>query len=243
MECDVLVASHDAAILRSAGVTLIQNLWSNDISAELARDSRSPEDLISQYRDDQHSWIVIIKQDSSLKVKSQDRKDVSDADMQSHQLMGWLKGEIREREQRIGAHQRAKVQRNSSHQDSNAEPENEQDVRVLFSVAKSKKGNRQYIVEQAQTKAAALTHEFLSGPIAAIETSDQILESIRGTRLSDPESWRQVTQAAPLAERRYIGNLHDLMSTLAHQEAEKKKRHSFIYNFRTQNCIYYDLGA
>ncbi|PVH78652.1 Serine/threonine-protein kinase [Cadophora sp. DSE1049] len=238
--CDVLVASHDAAILRSAGVEIVQTLWRNDISAELARDSRSPEDLLSKYRDDQHSWIVIIKQDSILKVKSQDRKDVSDTDIPSTQLLAWLSSEIRERDQRNGTHHRARLQRHSSQAD--ASPDHEQVVQVLVAGTKSKKSNRRNIIEQAQARAGSVVHEFLDGPIAAIETTDQVMDLIRGTRLSDPESWRQVTHAVQTAERRYLGEVHDLMTTLAHQNKDIT-RNSFIYNFRTGKCIYYDLGA
>ena len=208
----------------------------------MARDSRSPEDLLSKYRDDQHSWIVIIKQDSILKVKSMDRKDVPDADIPSTQLLAWLKGELRERDQRDGLHQRAKLQRNSSQADATGPIDHEQDVRVLIAGTKSKKSNRRNIVEQAQGRAATLVHSFLDGPIAAIETTDHVMELIRDTKLSDAESWRKVTQAVPTAEKRYIGEIHDLMNTLANQNKEISKN-AFVYNFRTGKCIYYDLGA
>ncbi|KAK2628512.1 hypothetical protein QTJ16_001615 [Diplocarpon rosae] len=239
--CDVLIASHDAAVLRSTGVDIVQYLWRNDISAELARDSRSPEDLMTKYRDDQHSWIVIIKQDSMLKVKSQDRKDVADIDIHSTQLLAWLSSEIRERDHRNATHERAKLQRHSSQNDT-AIPDHEQDVRVLIAGTKSKKSNRRNIIEQAQARAGSIVHEFLDGPIAAIETSDQVMELIRETRLSDLESWRKVTQSVQTAEKRYLGEVHDLMNTLAYQNRDIT-RNSFIYNFRTGKCIYYDLGA
>jgi translation initiation factor 2-alpha kinase 4 len=184
---------------------------------------------------------VIIKQDSVLKVKSMDRKDVADTDIPSTQLLAWLKNEIRDRDQRNGTQHRAKLQRNSSQADSGA-VDHEQDVRVLIAGTKSKKSNRKNIIEQAQARAASLVHEFLDGPIAAIETTDQVMEMIRGTRLSDPESWRQVTHAVPTAERRYLGEVHDLMNTLANQNKDIS-RSAFVYNFRTGKCIYYDLGA
>lgn len=241
LQCDVLVASHDAAILRTAGIDIVQNLWRNDISAELARDSRSPEDLLSKYRDDQHCWIVIIKQDSMLKIKSQDRKDVPDTDIPSSQLIAWLSSEVRDRDQRNGTQQRAKLQRHSSQAEAST-ADHEQDVRVLVAGTKSKKSNRRNIVEQAQSRASSVVHEFLDGPIAAIETTDQVMELIRGTRLSDAESWRQVTHAVQTAERRYLGEVHDLINTLAYQNKDIT-RNSFIYNFRTGKCIYYDLGA
>jgi translation initiation factor 2-alpha kinase 4 len=170
-----------------------------------------------------------------------DRKDVPDTDIPSTQVLAWLKNEIRDRDQRNGTQHRAKLQRNSSQADPGV-GDHEQDVRVLIAGTKSKKSNRKNIIEQAQARAASLVHEFLDGPIAAIETTDQIMELIRGTRLSDPESWRQVTHAVPNAEKRYLGEVLDLMNTLANQNKEVS-RHAFVYNFRTGKCIYYDLGA
>lgn len=238
----MLVASFDATILRSVGVNLVSTLWANDISAELAQDSRSPEDLLSKYREDHHSWVVIIKQDAVLKVKSMDRKDVSDTDIVSSQLISWLRGEIRERDQREGAHYRAKPQRSVGQVDTNGANEREQEVRVLVAGTKSKKSNRRGIVEQAQARAATLVQSFLDGPIAAIETTDQVMDLIRETKLSDPESWRKVTHSVPTAERRYIGEIHDMMNGLAFQN-KNVTRNAFVYNFRTGTCIYYDLAA
>jgi translation initiation factor 2-alpha kinase 4 len=238
----VLVASHDPVTLRTTGVELLQQLWTNDISAELAQDSRSPEDLLSKYREDHHSWVVIIKQDSVLKIKSMDRKDIPDVDIPTTQLLAWFRTEIRERDQREGANPRAKIQRHSNQPDPSGSSDREQEVRVLIAGTKSKKSNRLNIVEQAQGRAAALVQTFLDGPIAAVETTDQVMDLIRGTKLSDAESWRRVTHSVSTAERRYIGEIHDLMTTLAHQNREIT-RHAFIYNFRTGLCIHYDLGA
>jgi translation initiation factor 2-alpha kinase 4 len=238
----VLVASHDPATLRSKGVEVVQQLWACDISAELAQDSRSPEDLLSRYREGHHAWIVTIKQDSVMKIKSMDRKETPDADIPSTQLLTWLKSEIRERDQRDGTHQRARLQRYGSQPETSGPSDREQEVRVLVAGTKSKKFNRRSIVEQAQGRAATLVQSFLDGPIAAIETTDHVMELIRGTRLSDAESWRSVTHAVPTAERRYIGEIHDLLGTLAEQNKEVT-RNSFIYNFRTGLCIYYNLRA
>jgi translation initiation factor 2-alpha kinase 4 len=242
MQCDVLVASHDPVTLRTTGVEVIQQLWANDISAELAQDSRSPEDLLSKYREDHHSWIVIIKQDSVLKIKSVDRKDIPDTDMPSTQLLPWLRTEIREKAQRDGTTQRVKLQRQLNPPDPSGSGDREQYVRVLIAGTKSKKSNRQNIVEQAQVRAAALVQSFLDGPIAAVETTDNVIELIRETKLSDAESWRKVTHAVSTTERRYVGEIHDLMTAFA-QRNKEVTRHAFIYNFRTGLCIHYDLGA
>ncbi|KAM3081496.1 eukaryotic translation initiation factor 2-alpha kinase [Clarireedia jacksonii] len=171
--CDVLVASHDAAILRSTGIELVQTLWFNDISAELARDSRSPEDLLSKYRDDNYSWIVIIKQDSVVRCKTTGRKDIPDADIPSTQLVSWIRAEMRERDQREGIYNRTKLYRQHSQPDASPS-DHEQEVRVLVAGTKSKKSNRKNIVEQAQGRAATLVQSFLNGPIAAIETTDHV---------------------------------------------------------------------
>lgn len=238
----MLVASHDPVTLRTTGVEVVQQLWAHDINAELAQDSRSPEDLLSKYREDSHCWIVIIKQDSVLKIKSMDRKDVPDTDIPSSQLLAWLRTEIREKNQRDGVNQRVKLPRSSSQPDQSGLADREQDVRVLIAGTKSKKSNRRNIVEQAQGRAATLVQSFLDGPIAAIETTDHVMDLIRETKLSDPETWRRVTHEVSTAEKRYIGEVHDLISTFAHQSKDTT-RHAFIYNFRTGMCIHYDLGA
>ncbi|KAG9248230.1 anticodon binding domain of tRNAs-domain-containing protein [Calycina marina] len=240
--CDVLIASHDPVILRTAGPEIVQQLWANDISAELAQDSQSPEELLARYREEHHSWIVTIKQDSMLKIKTMRNKDALDADRESSSLVSWLLGEMRERDQKDNTVQRARLQRNYSQNDAPNEINHEQNVQVLLAGHRSKKSNRGKIVEQAQARAATLAQSFLDGPIAAIETSDEAMELLRDTRLSDPDSWRKVSHAVPTTERRYVGEIHDLMSELAQQNKDNT-RNAFIYNFRTQMCIYYDLGA
>ena len=85
-----------------------------------------------------------------------------------------------------------------------------------------------------------------NGPIAAIDTRDDVLEAIRDTRLSDPESWRTVIQNAPLTERKYLSQVYELLSDLASdaraRDSSESYTNAFIYNYRTGNCIYYDLG-
>jgi len=176
-----------------------------------------------------------------LKIKTMDRKDVPDIDIPLAQLISWISAELRERAQRDGTHHRNRLQRHASSHDQTSN-EHEQNVQVLIAGTKSKKSNRRNIVEQAQSRASSLVNEFLDGPIAAIETTDQVMELIRGTRLSDPDSWRQVTQTVPTTERRYLSEVHELMGSLELQN-RGVTRNAFVYNFRTGKCIYYDLGA
>ena len=93
----------------------------------------------------------------------------------------------------------------------------------------------------ASTRTQELVHSFLDGPVIAIETKDEIFEGLKDTRLSDPDSWRRFIQSAPLAERQYLSQVHELLSDVA-GESRGSTRNAFIYNFRTRACIYYDLG-
>lgn len=253
--CDVLVASFDPTILRSAGIELLQSLWSHGISAELAADARNPEDLLSQHRDESYSWVVIIKQDNVLKIKSMGRKDHPDADISARELLAWLKAEIRERDSRTLTRSRTGGGSGQSeasgasgttvvHNANAADGESEQEVRVLVAQTKSKKFNRRAVVEQAQTAAQRLVEGFLEGPIAAIETTDGVMDMIGETRMGDAESWRRVEQGVTTAEKKYVREIHDMLKDWRGEwEAKKGGRHAFVYNFRSGTCVYYDLGG
>lgn len=241
--CDALVASFDAAILRSAGLELLQTLWDIGVSAEIAKDARSPEDLLNKHRDESYSWIIIIKQDHMLKIKSMGRKDVPDADVPSSQLLPWLRSELRDRD----SVKWAKIRGAAGHSESSSagEGKQEQDVNIMVGMTRSKKFNRRTVVEQAQAKAANLMESFLAGPILAVETSgDHVMELIQQTRLSDPETWRKVEHAVATTEKNYVKDIHIQLDTWRHKYEKKGgSRHSFLYNFRTQYCLYYDLAA
>jgi len=64
---------------------------------------------------------------------------------------------------------------------------------------------------------------------------------IRDTRLWDPDSWRHVIQNAPMAERSYIRDIHELLLDFA-AGSKSSTRNAFIYNFKTGTCVYYDLA-
>ena len=104
------------------------------------------------------------------------------------------------------------------------------------------------IGESALLRSREVVEKALNSPIAAIDTRDDMLEAIRDTRLSDPESWRTVIQNAPLTERKYLTQLHELLSDLATESRAKTDgtesySNAFIYNYRTGSCLYYDLGG
>ncbi|KAI1169252.1 serine/threonine-protein kinase gcn2 [Nemania serpens] len=244
--CDVLVASFDAHTLRTTGIEIISTLWSHDISTELARDSRSPEELISRNRDELYSWIIIIKHDT-LKIKTMDRKDIPDVEIATAELLPWLRAAVRDRGSRLQvSHKQSETVTNatSPSQGASVTPNPGQEVRVLVAGTRSKKFNRQTVIEQAQGNAAGLVQNFLDGPIAAVEASDHVLNLIQGTALSDAESWRKAEQAVDKNERRYMRDVHDMLAGWRSMwEENRGSCHAFVYNFRTTKCIYYDLSA
>ncbi|KAI0875026.1 serine/threonine-protein kinase gcn2 [Hypoxylon argillaceum] len=244
--CDVLVASFDAHTLRTTGIGIVSTLWNHEISAELARDSRSPEELISRNRDESYSWIIIIKQDT-LKVRTADRKDVPDAEIAISDLLPWLRAALRERGSRLQVlHKQSEgiAGATSPSEGASVTPNPAQEVRVLVAGTRSKKFNRQTVIEQAQGNAAGLVQSFLDGPIAAVETSDHVLNLIQSTALSEAESWRKAEQTVDKNERRYMRDVHDMLADWRSTWEEKGgSHHAFVYNFRTTKCIYYDLSA
>lgn len=258
--CDVLVASFDSMVLRSQGIGLLQTLWAYDVSAELAKDARSPEDLMTKHRDESYSWIIIIKQDAMLKIKTAGRKDVPDVDMPASRLLSWLRAEMRERESKTAAKMRASSSNStgpsssslgSSHQHHHgggdgdgAGGRREQGVKILVGGTRSKKFNRRTVVEQAQVRAAGLMTTYLEGPILAVETtSDAVMEAIEGTKLSDAESWRRVEHGVTTSEKMYVREIHEQLDLWRGDwQASGGTRHSFLYNFRTGYCLHYDLG-
>ncbi|KAI0537816.1 serine/threonine-protein kinase gcn2 [Xylaria digitata] len=244
--CDVLVASFDAHTLRTTGIEIVSTLWNHEISAELARDSRSPEELVSRNRDESYSWIIIIKHDI-LKIRTMDRKDVADAEIAITELLPWLRAALRERGSRLQiSHKQPETtgSATSPSEGASVTPNPGQEVRVLVAGTRSKKFNRQTVIEQAQVNAAGLVENFLDGPIAAVETSDHVLDLIQSTALSEGESWRRAEQAVDKNERRYMRDVHNMLADWRSAWEEKGgSRHAFVYNFRTTKCIYYDLGA
>ena len=146
------MASFDPDILRTTGVKMVADLWTYDLSAELAIDKSSPEELMSHYRDDKHryrtqflvsfritddnascSWIIMIRHDSGnngkpeLRVKSMIRKE--DADIRISDLISYFRGEIRERDQRELPQGRARLHRQSSTADA---AEDDQKVQICM---------------------------------------------------------------------------------------------------------------
>jgi translation initiation factor 2-alpha kinase 4 len=228
----------------------VADLISHGYTAELAVDAHSIEDILRHYRDDRHSWVIVVKHGVApdkpeLKVKSIAKKE--DTDLRTSDLFNYLRNEFRDREEREGsAAQRLIKSAPASSTTSNAAKSN---VDVLIAQHRSKKSNKWSIVEAAQSRSADLLTAFQSAPIAAIESKEEVMTLIKETRLSDPDSWRYFIQKMPLAERKYLQELHDLLLGYRAkwlegsngEEGNGKVGQAFVYNFRTGSCLLYNL--
>lgn len=136
--------------------------------------------------------------------------------------------------------------RNKDKTAASSSSNNPNNVQVLMAQHRSKKSNKWSIVEAAQARTRDLLASYENGPIAAVETKDEILDMLRETRLSEPDTWRRVIQSVPLAERQYLQEVHAMLEEYRRKwEAEGRAaegRVAFVYNFRTGGVVMYDLG-
>ncbi|KKY25309.1 putative protein kinase [Phaeomoniella chlamydospora] len=236
---DVLITSFDPEILHTSGIEVLQNLWEHDISADLA----AMDDL-----DEPHSWTIVIRQDTSAvgersyKIRSSQKRE--EVDVSASDLVNYIKNELRLRDNITGGNEPPSLLRQPSRPDTNITTASggtsEREIQVLTPQHRSKKTNRRNIIDAAIAGARDLAFQSADeAPIAAIElTSDHVLECLRETRLSDPESWRTFLQSAPLTEQKYLGQLHEMLKEWAGQG----RRAAWVFNYRTKACVFYDLG-
>lgn len=100
-----------------------------------------------KYRDHNHRWIVIAKQDSKergFKVRNLMRKE--EFDIRPSELVPWLRSEVQARHHREGVPD-LRQSRHPSQQDALQSQERQNDVRILVPQHRGKKTNRRNIVE------------------------------------------------------------------------------------------------
>lgn len=241
---DVLVASFDPEIRRSTALEVLRELLDHGISAQLANSARSSDELLADRPETQPAWMVIVKA-GALKVKTLWTRDAPEADVPAKDLVHWLRTEMRERDSvlRIAAnksrpaHAEAAVhQGEHSSFPSGGSHNSRVKVHVLTADHKSKKINRQRVVEEAQLAASKLLQGFQDSDIVAVEASDSTLQAVhRGTKLSEPETWRKLDVSN--VEKQYVRDLQEILVEL-HDGGAKD---AFVYNFRTGSCMHYDL--
>ncbi|KAL9587779.1 MAG: hypothetical protein Q9212_000071 [Teloschistes hypoglaucus] len=244
--CDVLVDSFDKSLLRTTGLHVIQELWAQGVNAELAIGDGLDSDhkASSAYTVGQdimsYLYLIHVKQEGSVKVRNVARNE--EIEMRTLELASWFRNEMMHRE-RAEDHGRRLSRHHSHPEQSVPSIENVSNVQVMSVQAKGKKTNRRTIIEEALARCQEFMHGLVDGnvQITAIETKDDIFERIRETRLGDADSWKKFIQHAPAGDRAYLQDVHELLKTQA-AKAKAGYRSTFLYNFRTGSCIWYDLG-
>lgn len=239
--CDVLVAASNPVLLRSLGLKLVADLWANDISAELTAETHSTEELYNRHRDERHSFHVMVRHEAGatskpeLRVRNVDRE--KDIDLRSSDLLTFIRAELQDR----SSTERSRLARQSSHSHDGGPrtPLPQGDVQVLLASHKSKKTNKWRMVEAAHVRVKEMVESLRDGPVVSVEMSEELFDSIRETRLSQPDSWRKVVQSAPLADRQYVQEVQQMVARFKEARA-LGIRNCFIYNFKTGGCICYD---
>lgn len=222
-------------------------LWEAEISSELATDTDTVDDILSRQLETGHSWIVILKHEPASTLKVWNLLSNTMTEIPTTSLVSHLRTELREREHESGiknSRHPALTRHSSHHAADNERDRGKSNVQVLLAQHKSKKSNKFHIVNAAQDHWERLLDELHSAPILAIETRDDVLESIRETRLSDGDSWRKVIHGVPVSERQYLGQVHELLGDMKRKWREGGgQRVAGLFNFRSGACIYYDLGV
>ena len=154
--CDVLIDSVDPAMLRDKGISIVQELWAADIRAELVIDSdvREGKSHFQQGRDEHliYDWIVLIKQDESLKVRNTVTKE--DSEIRGSELVGLIRMEQRDRERPEGSR---KVTLPQLRREVSEIIERDADHSVLTAQTRSKKVNRKNVVEDGRFSSRMLS--------------------------------------------------------------------------------------
>ena len=243
--CEVLINSFDHHLLESVGVEILLELQDNNISAKLAElndsDSKESTYLRDEYVQHDHNWEILITSQDYVRVRNTNRDD--ETEIRTSELATHIRNELRERDRQDERITKAAFIRQGSQQDPESSlKDREIDIKVLMSQNKGKKVNRKTIVEEAQFHRRQYLQSCADSPIVAVETKDDVFESIAETRLSEPESWRKFIQSAAPGERQYLGQLQNLLKNMTKETAQGGDSTAIIYNFRTKACILYNLG-
>lgn len=230
---DVLITSFDTSTLRTLGISLLANLWAAGISAELAP---SPGDLAATTTElNGVGWVVFLKHNAGARIKAVHHKTpTAEVEMKTSDVIGYLKGEIADREKRVNhsmvSHGSPLLQRLSStdtqrpilaslnshhhhnHGDENTPPL--PDVRVLASDRKGRKLTRGNVIEHAQRALLQGAAEVGKMTVAAIDVDAEVLDAVRRTPVGDVEGWRRLVQSVPASERRYLGEVGEFLRGL-----------------------------
>lgn len=145
--------SFDKDLLRTTGLSVIQDLWKLGLNADLAMGDEYGQDpnVSNAYALGQDSvpylYLVHVKQEGSVKVRSVAQNEESE--LRTSEVASWFKTEIMHRE-RTEDHGRKLVRYHSQPDPGVPSVESGSDVQVLMSLTKGKKTNRRAIIEEGK---------------------------------------------------------------------------------------------
>ncbi|KAI5291412.1 hypothetical protein KEM52_000175 [Ascosphaera acerosa] len=264
--CDVLVASFDDSIRLSDGAAIVAHLWAAGISAELAGEANSLNELTKTYDEADHRCMVIVKHES-LKVVTMPEKDDFEMSKSKADLVERLRLILH---QRHGGHDGASKSQDAPSQSQETPKERASQVLWIGGNAKSRRGIKRADAEdQGMTNLCRLlagllvqlitadkyrftayhmSERFLDGalqaPITIVDVGPTTLEAVRSTRLSSQESWRSVMHSVQMKDQPGLKKLQECLVDLAaevDENGEAKHQGAFICSARSSHTIYYDL--
>lgn len=151
--CDVLVDSFDKDLLRTTGLTVIQELWKLGLNADLATSDESGHDLrvSNAYTLGQdilpYLYLVHVKQEASVKIRNVTQNE--ETELRTSEVAAWFKTEMMHRE-RAEDNGRKLTRFHSQPEQSIPTLESGSDVQVLMAQTKGKKTNRRAIIEEGK---------------------------------------------------------------------------------------------
>ncbi|PNS15372.1 hypothetical protein CAC42_631 [Sphaceloma murrayae] len=241
--CEVLVTYTDSAIIATMCARVLSTLWAADLSAELAASSSDIDALLSRQKTTTHAFLITLKHDSASTIRIRNTVNDTDSDVALTQLVSHIRSELRERDSALRKNRGPPSLPRSGPAGGSVPDASPGEVQVLMAQHRSKKSNKYAIVSAAHAQWATKCEGLKGAPIVAVETRDEVLEAIGGTRLSDAESWRRVVQGVGVSERGYIGQVQGLLEEWRGKwKGGEGGREVGLYNFRSGGVVYYDVG-
>ncbi|KAK6506891.1 hypothetical protein TWF481_005349 [Arthrobotrys musiformis] len=263
--CDVIVTASNIEDLKTYGIRITASLWAGNIRAELDDDILSGAGTSKSYLD-LYGWQIIIKRDivTHQTVKVRNLKTGEETDQLLTSLVNHITAELGEGKKE-GMTEILKARRLSSTQDllpnlrhfhhksnasggaggsSNSSPFDEGEILVIWPTERkgAKKPNRPQVMENARRKMAELGAKVV--PVIAIDVYNEVLEAIRLSQLQGPEGWKKVMQTATSgADKQYLQEVQQRIAGFTQRiRKEPAGSYCYIYNYRTDACIFYYLS-
>ncbi|KAK6534763.1 hypothetical protein TWF281_006064 [Arthrobotrys megalospora] len=261
--CDVIVTASSAEDLKSYGVRITASLWAGNIRAELDDDILSGAGA-SKTHLDLYGWQIIIKSSiathQTVKVRNLRTGDETDQLLTS--LVNHIAAELGEGK-KDGMTEMLKARRLSSTQDllpslrhlhhksgagaggsGSHNTFDEAEILVIWPTERkgAKKPNRPQVMDNARRKIAEFAGKAV--PIIAIDVYNEVLEAIRLSQLQGADGWKKVMQTATSGpDKQYLQEVQQRIAGFTQRSRkEPAGSYCYIYNYRTDACIFYYLS-